>query len=681
MKQEFLLKGLDCPHCGAKIEQEVGALEGVSAASLNLMKQTLRVETTDAALLQKVETIVHSHEPDVEVSALTHTHDHHHHHHHGHGEAKTMILRLVLGAGLFALAFALKASLPLLIAAYAVLGADVVWRAARNIVRGQVFDENFLMSLASIGAFFIGEAHEAVAVMLFYQLGEFFQGMAVQRSRRSIAALMDIRPDTATVLRGGEWTAAASESVAVGETILVKPGERIPLDGVVELGTSLLDTSALTGESMPRSVTVGDEVLSGCINQSGTLHVRVTKPYSESTAAKIIDLVENAAERKAPAEHFITTFARYYTPAVVILAAALALVPPLFVGGWADWIHRGFVFLVVSCPCALVISVPLAFFGGIGAASRHGVLVKGGNYLEALGKVRTLVFDKTGTLTRGVFAVTQLLPAKGFTDEQLLSLAAAAESRSTHPIARSILERCPSHAEADCREIAGEGVEAAVEGKTILAGSAKLMERFAVPYTPCASDGTKVYVAEDGVFAGCIVIADEIKPDSKRAIAALKALGIEKTVMLTGDSVQTAAAVSAALGIDEYRAELLPDGKVAAIENLGGTLAFVGDGINDAPVLARADVGIAMGALGSDAAIEAADVVLMTDEVGKIAEAIELAHATKRIVRQNIVFSLTVKALFLLLGALGKAGMWAAVFGDVGVAMLAVLNSMRLLKK
>ena len=689
MKQEFVLEGLNCPNCAARIEADAGKLTGVTAASLNLMQQTLTLEISkDDDIFSKVERIVHSYEPDVKVrlKADEHTHDHAHE-----GDTKKMILRMGIGAAVFAAAILLGWKLPLYIAAYVILGYDVVVSAVRNIVKGHVFDENFLMSLSSIGAFFIGEYPEAVAVMLFYQVGEFFQDLAVQRSRKSISDLMDIRPETASVKRNREWLTVSPENVAVGEWILVKPGEKIPLDGVVLMGDSMVDTRALTGESVPKSVHPLDEVLSGCINESGLLTIQVTKSYSESTVAKIIDLVENASSRKAPTENFITAFARYYTPAVVILAAMLAVIPPILTGGmWAEWIRRAFVFLVVSCPCALVLSVPLTFFGGIGAASRHGVLVKGSNYLEALNKVSTVVFDKTGTLTKGVFKVTEIIPGENVSPEQVLQYAAWAENFSTHPIATSILAAYGKNEPislSQYREIPGYGLEVETAGRKILAGNAKLMEKENIPYIACEKVGTKVYVAVDGIYQGCILIADELKADSKNAIAALKGAGVEKTVMLTGDNKNIGDAVAAELGLDESYAQLLPNEKVEVLEKLdsrkrpGSKLAFVGDGINDAPVLARADIGIAMGGLGSDAAIEAADVVLMTDEPGKLVEAIGIARETRKIVVQNIVFALGIKGIFLVLGALGMVGMWIAVFGDVGVALLAVLNAMRILKK
>ena len=615
-------------------------------------------------------------------------------------EDKKRTIRLAVGAVVYAIGMALTvfaklptlAELAFLIVAYVILGWDVVWQAVKNITRGQVFDEHFLMSVSTIGAFAIGEYPEAVAVMLFYQVGEFFQSLAVKRSRKSISDLMDICPDSATVKRNGVLQVVSPESVAVGEIIVVKPGEKIPLDGIVVDGESMLDTKALTGESVPRSIRKGDEALSGCINQSGLLTLKVTKRFGESTVSKITDLVENASARKAPTENFITTFARYYTPVVVGMAAVLAIIPPLVLGGgWSEWLRRGFVFLIVSCPCALVISIPLTFFGGIGAASKRGVLVKGSNYLEALNKVSVVVFDKTGTLTKGVFEVANIIPAAGYQKEQVLEYAAQAESYSNHPIAKSILatygKPIDQNQFSGFEEISGHGISVMVQGKKVLAGNSKLMESEKIAYAACDAAGTKFYVAADGSYVGCILIADEVKPDSKCAIAELKKIGVEKTVMLTGDDERIGKSVADELGLDAYYAQLLPDQKVEKLEMLdkqkrqGSKLAFVGDGINDAPVLARADVGIAMGGLGSDAAIEAADVVLMTDEPSKLVEAIDVAKATKRIVMQNIVIALGIKSVFLVLGALGMAGMWEAVFGDVGVTIIAVLNAMRILKK
>ena len=596
-------------------------------------------------------------------------------------------------AGIFVPADPHWLSLLLELTAYAVIGWDVVWKALRNIVRGQVFDENFLMALASIGAFFVGEYSEAVAVMLFYQVGELFQHYAVEKSRRSIGELMDIRPDTAALLQGDEAVAVDPFEVHPGDRILVRPGERVPLDGVVEKGTSLLDTSALTGESVPRTVEEGQEILSGCVNQTGVLTVRVTKEFGESTVSRILDLVENASEKKSKREAFITRFAAVYTPIVVIAAVLLAVVPPLLVPGqvFGDWLYRALTFLVVSCPCALVISVPLSFFGGIGGASRMGVLVKGGNYLEALSHAQIAVFDKTGTLTRGVFAVQQITAVNG-QENRLLALAASAESRSTHPIAQSLQAyaagRSLAPAPDTVEEIAGRGVCAVIGGKTVRVGSRAMMEENGLlpEHAPEDPSGTVVHVAEDGQYLGWIQIRDQTKDGAKDAMAALKRTGVEKTVMLTGDNERTAREVAGELGLDAAYAQLLPDGKVRQVEALlqekrgNGTLLFVGDGMNDAPVLARADVGIAMGALGSDAAIEAADVVLMNDDLSRLPRAIRLARRTLRIANQNIVFALAVKVAVLVLSALGLANMWFAVFADVGVAVLAICNALRALR-
>lgn len=575
-------------------------------------------------------------------------------------------------------------------AAYIVCGADVLIKAVGNLFSGNVFDENFLMSLAGVGAICIGAYSEAVAVMLFYQIGELFQGCAVDKSRRSIAELMNIRPDSANVLRGGQSVSVSPDEVAAGEAIIVKPGERIPLDGVVVSGSSAVDTSALTGESLPLDVCEGSGVLSGCINMSGLITVRVTKRFSESTVCKLLDLVENAAGKKSASENFITKFARVYTPAVVVCAALLAFAPPVLFSGqtFSDWIYRALTFLVVSCPCALVISVPLAFFGGIGGASKIGVLIKGGNYLEALAHTEIAVFDKTGTLTKGVFEVTQAYP-EGISRQELIKTAAYAENYSNHPIALSLRRAYGQDINealiSDPQEAAGYGLSAVVEGRRVLIGNAKYMARENISFSQREANGTAVYVARDGIYLGCIFISDVVKEEAFAAIASMKALGIKKTVMLTGDGALAAKAAAETLNMDEYRCNLLPAQKVEIIEALllqkskKGKVAFIGDGINDAPVLARADVGIAMGALGSDAAIEAADVVLMTDELTKIPQALKAAGRTLAISNQNIVFALSVKFAVLILGALGFATMWEAVFADVGVAVIAVLNSMRAL--
>ncbi len=573
---------------------------------------------------------------------------------------------------------------------YGIIGWDVLWRAIRNIKNGQVFDENFLMSVATVGAFGCGEYPEAVAVMLFYQVGELFQSVAVDRSRKSISALMDIRPDYANIEQNGELVQVDPEEVSVGDVIVVKAGERVPLDGTVLEGTSSLDTAALTGESLPRDVQAGDEVVSGCVNLTGLLHVKVNKPFGESTVAKILDLVENSSSKKAKAENFITKFARYYTPAVVFAALALAALPPLLgMGPWLMWVQRALNFLVVSCPCALVISIPLSFFGGIGGASKQGILVKGGNYLEALAQAGIVVFDKTGTLTKGTFEVTAVHPQQ-VGEGELLELAALAERFSDHPISRSIQAACQSAPDpnrvTDAKEIAGHGVRAVVDGKTVLAGNQKLMDQFHIPFEDaCHHVGTIIHVAVDGVYMGHIVISDQVKEGAKETLRDLKAAGVRKTVMLTGDSQAVGQAVARQLGLDEVHAELLPGDKVDQVERLLQSkgpkeqLVFVGDGINDAPVLSRADIGVAMGAMGSDAAIEAADIVLMDDDLKKLPVAVRIARKTLRIVRENIVFALAVKFLVLILSAVGVANMWWAVFADVGVSVIAILNSMRML--
>ena len=574
---------------------------------------------------------------------------------------------------------------------YLVIGYDIVYKAARNISHGQVFDENFLMMIATFGAFGVGEYSEAVAVMLFYQVGELFQGYAVGKSRQSISDMMDICPEYANIEEDGVLKQVDPDDVEVGSIIVVKPGERIPLDGIVVEGESLIDTAALTGESVPRSAKAGDEIISGCVNGSGTLKVKTTKEFDDSTVAKILELVENASSKKAKVENFITRFAKYYTPVVTISAVILAILPPLILGGgWAEWIQRACIFLVISCPCALVISVPLGFFGGIGAASKIGVLVKGSNYLEAVAEMTTIVFDKTGTLTKGEFKVTDVITENG-SKEELIELAALGEGYSNHPIANSIREAYGKELDlnrvTNTEEIAGHGIKAVIDGKTVLKKKKKLMKSESIFYTSCKSMGTVVYVACNGVFEGAVVISDTIKDGAKEAIRDMKQVGVRHTVMLTGDRREAAETVAQTLGIDEVHAELLPGGKVEQVEALlkaekqKERLAFVGDGINDAPVLTRADIGIAMGSMGSDAAIEAADIVLMDDDVTKIASVVRIARKTLRIVKQNIVFALAIKALVLILGALGMANMWEAVFADVGVSVIAILNSMRTLNE
>lgn len=609
---------------------------------------------------------------------------------------KRMLMRISGAAALFIPGMVLEDTIVgvvLLLAAYALISWDILWRAAVNIRQGRVFDENFLIAVATLGAIALGDYSEGVAVMLLYQIGEWFQGYAVQRSRRSISSLMDIRPDTACVLRNGAEEEVFPDEVEVGETIIVRPGERVPLDGIIRKGEGLLDTSALTGESMPRAVRAGNEIISGCINQTGVLEVEVTTPYEESTVERILSLVEEATDKKATTETLITRFARWYTPAVVIGAVLLAVIPPLATGdSFAVWIYRALTFLVISCPCALVISVPLSFFAGIGGASRAGILIKGGNYLEALAKADTVVFDKTGTLTKGSFHVASVIPAEGFAEEDVLFYAANAERYSTHPIGRSILraftdsggtiEDTDVHA---MEENAGRGISAHINGHFILLGTHDLLTAKNTVNIPPVPHAGAVYLSIDGRFAGVVHVADEIKEDAAEAIRALKERGIRETVMLTGDTRPIGASVGKRLGIDTVHAELLPQDKVAQVETRlaaqqeGRTLAYVGDGINDAPVLARADVGIAMGVLGSDAAIEAADVVLMTDEPRKIATAIDIARKTMRIAWQNITFAIGIKGIVLVLGAIGWAGLWAAIFADVGVTVLAIFNAMRAL--
>ncbi len=619
---------------------------------------------------------------------------------------KRALVEILLSAGLLAACMALDAVglLPdgvllrilLFLLPYGLVGWRVLWKATRNIAHGQVFDENLLMALATVGAFCVGEYAEAVFVMLFYRVGALFEELAVGRTRASIAALMEIRPDTAHVERDGALATVDPSEVAVGEIILVRPGERVPLDGVIVEGATALDTSALTGESLPRDAAAGDDIISGCVNLLGVVRVRVTRVFGESTVARILELTESAAEHKSKSEHFITRFARYYTPAVVIAAVLLAVLPPLFLGAgswpiWSEWIGRALSFLVISCPCALVISVPLSFFGGIGGASRRGILIKGSAHLEALAACDTVVFDKTGTLTEGRFAVSEVVPSAGFDADELLTLAASAEQHSTHPIARALVAACGAGETVipdAVEEIAGHGITAKISGRVVAVGNARLMASVgAEAPVEKAPPGTVVYIAVDGVYAGYIAVADTVRPEAAETLRALKVCGIRRTVMLTGDGAEVAAAVASALGVDEVHAGLLPAGKVAQMEAIlaeqgsaRGKVAFVGDGINDAPVLARADIGIAMGGMGSDAAMEAADVVLMDDRMSALPAAIRLSRKTLRIVRQNIVFALAVKFAVLLLGALGLANLWLAVFADVGVAVLAILNAMRAMR-
>lgn len=696
-KKVIYLLGLCCADCAQKIEKQVNRIEGVKAVEIDFVSQKLTIEALDKknlpAIIRQASQIATDIEPAIQISYI---------------DKKTTpdsslnwrkwVHRIILyaGAAIFVTGmlfdFSNYIEFALFLVSYLFVGGEVVFRALKNITKGQLFDENFLMSVATIGAFSIGEYPEGVAVMLFYQVGEAFQRLAVNRSRKSISSLMDIRPDFANLKIGNEIRKVTPDEVGIGDLIVVKPGEKIPLDGCIVEGRSTLDTSALTGESLPRDVEPGNEVLSGSINKNGMLTIQVSKEFGESTISKILDLVQNASSKKAPTENFITKFARYYTPFVSFAALALAVIPPLVVPGaaFSEWIHRALVFLVVSCPCALVISIPLSFFGGIGGASKNGILVKGSNYLEALNNVDTVVFDKTGTLTKGIFKVTQIITANGWSENELLSFAAHAESFSNHPIAISIQkaynQAVDSQKLTDHEEIPGKGIRVRVDGSMVLAGNSRLMETSDIAFKKAEALGSIVYLAIDGSFAGYIVISDELKLDSKDAIHKLKTMGVKTTAMLTGDSKAVGEKIAGEIGLDMVYTDLLPHQKVEQLEALEkkkqtkGKLVFVGDGINDAPVLARADIGIAMGALGSDAAIEAADVVLMTDEPSKLVSAIRIAKKTKSIVWQNIAFALGVKAVILVLGALGIATMWEAVFGDVGVTVIAILNAMRAMR-
>lgn len=702
------LKGLGCPNCASKIEHDIQKVNGIKEANMNFPNQTILIELDKAisidTAIEQITKIVHNHESEVMVSlknnldkkSKSHSHEHKHDQSYNDemNETKTKFIRFGIGILIFALAIFIDIAAPfkllIFIVAYAVFGGDVVITALKNILKGDFFDENFLMTIATLGAFAIGDYPEAVAVMLFYQIGEILQDLAVGRSRKSIRAIMDIRPDFANKITVNGTEKVEPSVIQIGDYILVKPGEKIPLDGVIEDGNSQLDTKALTGESVPRTVNIGDEVLSGCINQSGLLKIKVTKSFGESTVTKILELVENASARKAPTEKFITKFARYYTPAVVLLALAVAIIPPLITpeADFTIWLSRALIMLVISCPCAIVVSIPLGFFSGIGIASSKGILIKGSNYLQALNEVNTVVFDKTGTLTEGVFEVIETKAEDGYKND-LLKYTAIAEYHSTHPIAKSIIakynlanEKIDEKIIESYEEIAGYGVKVLADGKTILVGNIKLMNKEGMLPQKANSVGTVVYTSIDGIYAGYIVISDKLKKDSKQAIKSLNELGIKDTVMLTGDREITAKDIANKIGISKVYSELLPAQKVEKLEEISkqnqkGKVIFVGDGINDAPVLARADIGIAMGGAGSDAAVEAADIVIMHDEPSKIAEAIKIAKHTNKIVWQNIIFALGVKAIFLIMGGLGFANMWLAVFADVGVTLIAVLNSMR----
>lgn len=725
--QQMQIGGMDCASCAAKIETALQKVGGVAEVSVSAATERLIIsydpqQVNELTLHDRITalgyTIVtpatqshakthehsHDHHHDSHEHHHSHEHSHDHHHEHSHGTGKfalktellpvLAVVSLLIGGMIFEeflhnTPYGLG-EYAVFIPAYLIAGWTVLKIAGRNILRGQVFDENFLMTIATVGAIAIHQLPEAVAVMLFYRVGELFQEYSVGRSRRSIKALLEVRPDTANLRVNGSIKAVSPETVNVGEFILVKPGEKIPLDGEVWEGNSQVDTSALTGESVPRTVRVGASVLAGMINQTGVLTLRVTKPFGESSIAKILDLVENATAKKAQTEKFITRFARYYTPVVVILSFAIALFPPLLLPNatHAEWVYRALVLLVISCPCGLVISIPLGYFGGVGGAAKQGILVKGSVFLDALTAVKTVVFDKTGTLTQGVFKVTQIVPQNGFSESELLSLVAKAESHSSHPIAQSIREAYGQPIDdtevTDYEEIAGCGIRAKVSNRSVLAGSDRLLHQENIEHDTCGVEGTVVHLAVDRRYGGYILIADEIREDAAQAIRDLKQLGIQQTVMLTGDNKQVAQSVARQLSLDSYIAELLPEGKVEAIESLlsqsgKDKVVFVGDGINDAPVIARADVGMAMGGLGSDAAIETADVVIMTDAPSKIVEAIQVARKTRKIVVQNIVVAMAIKGLFIILGIFGVATLWEAVFADVGVALLAILNSSRAL--
>ena len=727
MENIYILKGLDCANCAEKISQRLQKLPNVEDVEYSFLTGKYTVISTTKVALDEVKTIVNKLEPDVIVEEYTnntqlqhntaescncaaHDHDHTHNHNHAHEYThshthtntqqsgiiylmqKNILGRIFISLALLILLHFVTLQQPVKLIAYLVvfilIGGEIVYSAIRNVLRGEWFDENFLMTVATIGAFAIGEYPEAVAVMLFYQIGEYFQDRAVENSRKSIAELMDIRPDYANLKQGKDIKKVAPEQVNIADLILVKPGEKIPLDGEIVEGESFLDTTALTGESVPRKASVGDAVLSGVVNKNGVLTIRVTKPFGESTVSKILNLVENASSKKAPTEKFITKFSHYYTPAVVFSAVALTFIPPLFFGfdTFYVWLERALTFLVISCPCALVISVPLGFFGGIGLASKNGILIKGGNFLESLSTLDSVVFDKTGTLTKGQFAIVNILPANNYTADDVLKYATYGEWFSSHPIALAIKEKQIAINDQDIsayEEVAGQGIQLRVKEHQVLVGNYKLMKANNIEYIATTEYGTLVYVAIDGKFAGTIIIADELKADAKATIRGLNQQNIH-TIMLTGDNQATADHVANELAIETYHAELLPQQKVEEVNNIldhkNGAIMFVGDGINDAPVLAQADVGVSMGALGSDAAIEASDIVLMSDEPSKILTSIKISKTTKKIVWQNIIFALTVKAIVLILGAFGYASMWAAVFADVGVSFLAILNSIRIIR-
>jgi Cd2+/Zn2+-exporting ATPase len=701
-KKEYILEGLCCANCAAKIEEEVGALAEVSEVSFNLMnnKLSVKINSGNFDLTSAVKQIVMAHEPSVKVLDLAVSAEGNHKEHaekEEAGELKSYLIRLGTAVFITIIVSLLKlpaiVSMSFMIIAYLLAGYEILWSAAKNIRKGQVFDENFLMGIASLGAFFVGETEEAIAVLVFYGIGELLQDMAVHRSKKNITGLMDIRPDYANLMDGDSISVVSPEQVIVGNTILIKPGERVPLDGVITKGNSFLDTRALTGESVPREVLPGDNVLSGTINTSGVIEVEVTKSYGEATVSKILELVQNAGSKKSQSEKFITKFARYYTPIVVYSAVAVAVVPPLLgFGTFSDWLYRALSFLIISCPCALVISIPLSFFGGIGGGAKQGILIKGGNYLDALQQVDTVVFDKTGTLTKGVFKVVKVAPAEQVSSEQLMKLAVIAENHSLHPIAKSIkayyekLNPNITIETAQITEIAGHGVTAEYNNQTIYAGNDKLLHKYGIEVPKVTANGSIVYIAAGRDYKGYLLIADELKDGVREMVAQLKQFGVRRTVMLTGDHTNAAKEIAELCGMDEYRAELLPQDKVTWFEQLKsevsskGKTIFVGDGINDAPVLAQADIGIAMGGVGSDAAIEAADIVIMNDEIGKIATAMKIARKTKSIVTQNIIFALGVKLLIMILAFFDITSIWFAIFADVGVALIALFNAMRAMR-
>ncbi|WP_018591321.1 heavy metal translocating P-type ATPase [Terrisporobacter glycolicus] len=710
VKRELILGGLNCAHCAEEINDKVSKLEEIASANLNFISKKLTIEIiveeniNEDYVICKVKNIIDETEPGLDIklnsqaNRKVETEEKNKTEDDNEVSNKSDLIKLLVGVIMYifgiyqtATGYESKFVSVLFLIVYFVVGGDVLKKALKNATKGRVFDENFLMSVATVGAVIIGEIPEAVGVMLFYKTGEYLQGLAVGKSRKSIASLMQIRPDSANLKVGSQIEVVPPEEVIIGDYIVVKPGEKVPLDGIVVEGMSMVDTSALTGESVLREIGVGDNALSGFINKNALLIIEVTKEFGESTVSKILDLVENASSKKSKTENFISTFSKYYTPFVLMAAVLIATIPPLVIPGaiFTDWIYRGLVFLVVSCPCALVLSIPLSFFSGIGSSSKQGVLIKGSNYLEALKDVDTVVFDKTGTLTKGVFEVTKVV-TKDIKEEELVEYAAYAESNSNHPIAKSIVSFYNKKIDLDkieeFEEIAAHGIKIKYKNKEIYVGNNKLMKVENISYKPATEMGTVVYIAVDKVYKGYIIISDEIKKDSKEAISKLKAGGVKEVVMLTGDNEKVASKIASELAIDKVYANLLPNEKVDRLEEIFENkgekekVVFVGDGINDAPVLARADVGIAMGALGSDAAIEAADIVLMTDEPSKIATSIEIARKTNRIVKQNIVFALGVKAIVLILSAGGVANMWEAIFADVGVSLIAVLNAMRIMK-